>query len=81
MHAMCMRQVQIYFEVFFFLYIRDGGHWCTPGSDTTKTDGEKNRTPFVPQNLLRRISLSLQFQGHISVSFIAQAHCRARLHM
>lgn len=70
-------------EVFWsiFLCIWDGGHWCTSGSDTTKTDGQKDREPFAPQKLLCCISLSLQFQGHIWVFFIAQTHCWVRLRM
>lgn len=82
MQAMCMCQVQMYFEVFFFCCIfemEDIG--ALRAATQQRQMDKKNREPFAPQNLLCRISLSLQFQGHISVFFIAQAHCRERLHM
>lgn len=66
----------VFWSIFFLLYIWAGGHWCTSGSDTTKTDGQKKKTrePFAPQNLLCRISLSLVSRSHFGIF-----HCTGTL--
>lgn len=75
MHAMCMCQVQMYFEVFFFCIFEMEDIGALRGSDTTKTDGQKKqRTICATEPTLLHFLIVTVSRSHFGIF-----HCTGTL--